>query len=170
MTIGYQEAVDRIELAVQENATELDLSELRLNALPPEINQLTNLTSLNLSNNQLSALPLEIVQLASLTKLNLRNNQLSVLLPEIGQLTNLTSLNLGINQLSALPPEIVQLVNLGFLNLALPEFAGLQVNPRFYPTNCADCAGQISDSPTKPPLKHEVCIDRLFTPRIPGEP
>jgi hypothetical protein len=54
--------------------------------------------------------------------------------------------------------------------MALPEFAGLQVNPRFYPTNCADCAGQISDSPTKPPLKHEVCIDRLFTPRIPGEP
>src|SRR5687768_4333546 len=80
---GYQEALRRIDVARVSGAMELDLSELGLEVLPPEVGQLANLQTLYLYGNQLSALP-----------------------PEIGQLTNLQRFNLNSNQLSALPPEI----------------------------------------------------------------
>jgi internalin A len=95
----------------------LDLSYEGLQALPPEIGQLSSLTSLNLSGNQLQALPPEIGQLSSLTSLKLWDNQLQALPPEIGQLSSLTEFNLGRNQLQALPPEIGQLSSLTSLYL-----------------------------------------------------
>lgn len=48
---GYREALRRIEEARRKGSGRLDLSRLRLAALPPEIGQLTALMSLNLSNN-----------------------------------------------------------------------------------------------------------------------
>src|SRR5689334_13431020 len=75
-------ASDLIEETLQHGATELDLSEMGLSQLPPEIWQLTHLERLNLSRNELTELP-----------------------PEIGELTNLQSLDLASNQLTSLPSE-----------------------------------------------------------------
>jgi internalin A len=55
----------------------LDLSRLKLNALPDVIGQLTSLQSLYLFSNQLSNLPPEIGKLTSLQSLELASNQLS---------------------------------------------------------------------------------------------
>ncbi len=116
---AYDEALRRIEACQRKgkNGTNLDLSELGLNSLPPEISQLTALTMLNLFSNQLCTLPPEIGQLTSLTELNLSINQLSNLPAEIGQLSALTELDLSNNQLSNLPAEIGRLSVLRKLNV-----------------------------------------------------
>ncbi len=135
----YQTAIDRIRQAADSRAETLDLSNLGLTSLPPEIGQLTNLKELNIfcntqsttymtatgkmehkniySGRELANLPPEIGQLASLTQLNLMGNRLTSLPPEIGQLASLTQLNLMGNQLTSLPPEIGQLTNLTCLYL-----------------------------------------------------
>ncbi|WP_395733765.1 COR domain-containing protein [Prosthecobacter sp.] len=99
------------------NGTRLDLGDLSLTTLPPEVGQLTALTTLVLSGNQLSSLPSEIGQLTALTTLDLQFNHLNALPPEIGQLIALTALSLYNNQLSSLPPEIGQLTALTELYL-----------------------------------------------------
>lgn len=68
---AYQEALQRIEEAAATGASELDLSGLGLESLPPEIGQLANLTTLSLGGNLLTALPPEIGQLTHLTYLNI---------------------------------------------------------------------------------------------------
>lgn len=107
-----------IERAKREEATELDLSENQLTALPSEIGHLTKLQKLDLIGNQLTALPPEIGQLANLRFLDLSDNQLTALSSKIGQLTNLQSLICIYNQLAALPTEIGQLINLEGLGLS----------------------------------------------------
>lgn len=76
-------ALERIQAALAEGTTELDLSDMDLTTLPPEIGQLTNLTWLDLSENQLPALPPEIGQLTNLTHLNLSGNPLTDPLPDV---------------------------------------------------------------------------------------
>ena len=107
-----QEARRRIEEAARTGADQLNLSNLELTALPPEIGQLQDLQVLDLYHNGLTTLPPEIGQLQSLQELYLQENQLTTLPPEIGQLKNLQTLSLSENQLTALPPEIGQLENL----------------------------------------------------------
>ena len=67
--MNQHEAMERIEKAVREVATELDLDDLGLTELPPQIGQLTSLKNLNLSKNLLTVLPPEITQLTSLEQL-----------------------------------------------------------------------------------------------------
>ena len=110
--IPEQIAQGRIEEAARTGAKELDLSSLKLSALPPEIGQLENLQQLNLAGNQLTALPPEIGQVQNLHRLDLGRNQLTALPPEIGQLQNLRMLDLFGNRLAALPTQIVQLQSL----------------------------------------------------------
>jgi Leucine-rich repeat (LRR) protein len=107
---GYQEALRLIEEARVTGATELDLSNMWLSTLPPEIGLLTHLQVLYAFNNNLTHLPPEIGQLTRLQVLILFDNQLSHLPPEIGQLTRLQALSLYNNQLSALPPRSVSFV------------------------------------------------------------
>jgi Leucine-rich repeat (LRR) protein len=92
-------ALERIEAAAASEATELNLSDLGLTELPPEIGQLTNLQELDLWGNQLTVLPPEIGQLTNLRWLDVAGNQLTVLPPEIGQLTNLRWLDVAGNPL-----------------------------------------------------------------------
>ena len=115
--IAYDKALEAIEACRRGRDLTLDLGELGLSRLPPEIGQLTALTHLNLSRNRLSSLPPEIGRITALTDLDLDGNQLSSLPPEIGQLTALIKLDLTGNQLSCLPPEIGQLTMLVVLNV-----------------------------------------------------
>ncbi|MGD1909029.1 MAG: leucine-rich repeat domain-containing protein [Leptolyngbyaceae cyanobacterium] len=119
---AYAEAQRRIQVALETQATALDLSWFGLRILPPEIGQLTNLQSLFLEGNLLSSLPPEIGQLTNLQSLILDRNQLSSLPPEIGQLTNLQGIKLSYNGLTGLPSEIGQLTNIQGLYLRLNKF------------------------------------------------
>jgi hypothetical protein len=128
---GYQEALRRIEAARVSGQIELDLTELELTELPPEIRQLTALQVLYVFHNNLTHLPPEIGQLTALQRLYLYSNQLSSLPLEIGQLAHLQLLDLSYNQLSALPSEFGQLTHLQSLSLnnnqliSLPPEIGL---------------------------------------------
>ena len=145
---AYNEALKRIEACRSKRGTELDLRDIGLSQLPPEIGQLTALTKLDLArnqlitlppeigrltalmtlylfDNQLSTLPSEIGQLRALRVLDLYGNQLSVLPAEISQFTTLTALYVGGNQLSALPPEIGQLTALEELDLKMNQLSTL---------------------------------------------
>ena len=68
-------ALKRIREAKENNATELNLSDLGLTEIPTEIRALTNLRELYLSNNQISEIS-GLDALSNLTKLNLARNQI----------------------------------------------------------------------------------------------
>lgn len=110
-------ALKRIEESERTCESRLDLSDLRLGALPPEIGKLKNLSILYLQFNQLTSLPPEIGQLTSLSTLHLNDNQLSSLPPEIGKLSNLTELDLDNNQISSLPRILGELAKLTRLDI-----------------------------------------------------
>jgi len=114
---GYQEALRRIEAARVSGATKLDLSQLGIETLPPEIGQLTTLQTLDLSHNELTTVSPQVSDLVHLQILNLSFNQLTILPAAIRQLTSLTILMLLGNQLTSLPPEIGELKNLQWLDL-----------------------------------------------------
>ncbi|MEO8117914.1 MAG: COR domain-containing protein, partial [Rhodoferax sp.] len=145
---AYDTALERIETCRLKRSSTLDLNDLGLTCLPPQIFSLTALTGLFIARNKLSSLPKEISQLTKLTHLALWENQLSSLPPEIGQLTALTTLYLSRNklhslplqlfhlseltvlglwgnQLSTLPPEIGQLTALTALHLSLNQLGSL---------------------------------------------
>ena len=105
---------------------QLDLTNRRLKALPPEVLHLTDLQRLDLDGNQLRSLPSEIGRLTGLLRLSLRHNQLTRVSREIGKLTDLESLDLEDNQLTALPPEITQLTALQTLGLRGNQLTALQ--------------------------------------------
>src|SRR5437660_1572803 len=73
---AYAEALKRIEACrkLGKKGTKLDLSNLGLSALPPEVGRLTALTELYLDGNQLTALPPEVGRLTALTVLYLHDN------------------------------------------------------------------------------------------------
>jgi len=113
----YARALKKIRKTKESKRTILDLSDMGLTSVPPEIGDLINLTGLYLNDNKLTLLPPEIGTLTKLTNLNLENNQLTALPPEIGKFTDLTYLSVSNNQLAALPPEIGALVKLDRLYL-----------------------------------------------------
>src|SRR5260221_12379132 len=98
---AYDTALRRIQrcLRVEQLGTSLDLADLGLTILPPEIGQLKALKRLQLRKNRLATLPREIGQLATLKELSLAYNQVTRLPLEIGQLTALEDLLLANNQL-----------------------------------------------------------------------
>jgi internalin A len=122
---GEQEALRRIREAEQDGATLLDLSDLELTTLPPEIGSLATLKALYLQRNELSALPSEIGSLTALHTLDLGDNQLSVFPAEIGSLTALQTLDLSDNQFSVFPAEINSLTVLLTLDLSGNELSVL---------------------------------------------
>jgi Leucine-rich repeat (LRR) protein len=123
----YQIALERIEDAAFTYAIILDLSDLNLTELPPEIWQLVDLRRLFLDGNQLASLSPEIWQLRYLRELRLSNNHLTSLPPEIGQLTGLEQVGLYSNRLTSLPREIGQLTLLESLNLTGNQLTSLPV-------------------------------------------
>ena len=138
---GYQIALERIRESKHKSAKELNLADLCLEILPPELWGLTELTSLYLGGshsqnfNRLTTLPSEIGQLTNLTLLDISGpyaNSFSIgngfftsLPSEIGALTKLTSLRLNNNYISYLPAEIGQLTNLTSLDIYVNELKSL---------------------------------------------
>ncbi|MGD1930099.1 MAG: COR domain-containing protein [Leptolyngbyaceae cyanobacterium] len=112
---AYAAAEKKIAEALQTRATGLDLSDMRLTALPESLGQLTQLRMLNLRNNQLTALPESMGQLTQLRSLTLTANQLTTLPESLGQLTQLQELNFSNNKISSLPESLGLLTELRIL-------------------------------------------------------
>lgn len=106
---------EKIRQALETRATSLDLNDLGLEVLPPEISRLSQLRALDLSSNQLLSLPPEISQLTRLQILDLRSNQLASVPAGVFQLSQLKTLVLSDNRLGSLPPEISRLSQLQIL-------------------------------------------------------
>ncbi|KAK3249987.1 leucine-rich repeat-containing protein [Cymbomonas tetramitiformis] len=104
-------------LALGPVARNIDATNNRLEALPPEIGQLNALQRLVVSRNQLRGVPADLGLLVQLKLLSLDNNMLTSLPPEIGQLHKLEKLHLHNNGLKSLPSEIGHLTSLRELNL-----------------------------------------------------
>ncbi len=75
----------------------LDLSNLGLPGIPPEIFELTNLVELDLSHNSIATVPPAIRQLTALKSLRLEDNRLSQLPREMGEMGWLEELTLSLN-------------------------------------------------------------------------
>jgi internalin A len=131
-----EEAVRRIDRAAEEKLTELDLSGLGLEELPPEIGKCTQLetlvlgkvnewSSVNLGKwtpqpitNRLTSLPEELRSLGNLRSIDLSGNPFGTipeLLLEMKQLKSLILTSIGLTEL---PEAIGQLSNLTQLNLS----------------------------------------------------
>ena len=111
-----EEAVRRIDRAAEEKLTQLDLSGLGLEELPPEIGKCTQLETLLLGKweeeqkewvgNELTKFPDAVLQLTNLKILSLVKNQITEIPEEIGQLSNLTELYLSYNPRGRTPDSI----------------------------------------------------------------
>jgi len=130
-----EEAVRRIDQAAEEKLTELDLSGLDLEELPPEIGKCTQLETLVLGEanrwsgfdgkwtpqpitNQLSALPEEVRSLGNLRSIDLSGNPFGTIPELLLEMKQLESLNLTSIGLTEIPEAICQLSNLTQLNLS----------------------------------------------------
>jgi hypothetical protein len=94
----------------------LDISNMNIAILPPEIGLLSGLTSFIFAKNEVQRIPHQIDGMKSLKILNAANNRLSVLPESLGRLRKLQDLNISHNQLRHLPPEIGQLSSLVYLD------------------------------------------------------
>ncbi|MEG4342869.1 leucine-rich repeat domain-containing protein [Microcoleus sp. A003_D6] len=142
-----EEAVRRIHRAAEEKLTELDLSGLELEELPPEIGKCTQLETLvlgkvekgewidgkltpKLITNHLIALPEELRSLVNLRSIDLSGNPFGKMPELLLRMKQLESLNLNSIGLKEIPQEIGQLSNLTELNfrynqiIQIPEVLG----------------------------------------------
>ncbi|MEG5162985.1 leucine-rich repeat domain-containing protein [Microcoleus sp. AT3-A2] len=136
-----EEAVRRIDQVAEEKLTELDLSGLGLEELPPEIGKCTQLESLVLGKvnrwrvgadgkwtplpitNQLTSLPDELRSLANLRSINLSSNPFGKMPELLLEMKQLESLNLTGIGLTEIPEAIGKLSNLIKLNLSHNQIA-----------------------------------------------
>jgi len=93
--------------------TKLDISNMKLIALSPNIALYNNITELFLQNNCLTHLPSDFfLALTQLRVLDLSANEMTWLQPEICQLVHLKEFNLNWNQIRELPVEMGKLFRL----------------------------------------------------------
>ena len=117
-------ALEKIEKAFQENDVKLELTGLRLGAIPREIGKLKSLKTLRLGPesrypedesidtqhkyyNYIKEIPEELCKLSNLETLDLEGNEIASLPPTFKNLTGLKHLNLRENLLP-IPPEILE--------------------------------------------------------------
>ena len=100
----------------------LDLSNLGITIIPPEIGLLTGLVELDLSGNKIEELPEEIGNLVKLEKLDVRSNRLRGLPSTLGNLESLTELGISFNRIEKLPESMTKLTNIRYLELGGNDF------------------------------------------------
>lgn len=117
----------KIEQAIEDSKTSVDLSRMNLTALPDDIADLRHIVvasksgsfrthlELYLSNNRLSTLPECLFEITNLAFLGLSGNRLEHLSPSISKLKNLISLNIGLNQIDFFPANLLKLTRLEHL-------------------------------------------------------
>ncbi len=108
----------------------LDLSDLHLTYLPPEIGHFQGLRMLFLHKNKLTVLPAELGNLNNLRMLYLDRNQLIKVPTELGGLRQLEVLNLNRNQLTEVPSELGNLTALLELCLSNNQISELPAELR----------------------------------------
>lgn len=104
-------------LHLKTGPVDLDLSALRLRALPENLSFLDGLHAFNLTSNKLEVLPDSIGAISTLEKIVLRDNRLQSLPESIGELSNLQHLMLMSNKFRNLPEPIVNLSKLKSLDM-----------------------------------------------------
>lgn len=109
--------VERLLSAAAAGRTELDLRDLELTEIPPEVFGMTHLRALDLSKNRLLVLPAAIGGLHRLQSLNLFRNQLERLPAELGDLTELGDLDVSANALTEVPSSLSRLTLLEMVRL-----------------------------------------------------
>lgn len=113
------------EISSLQNLQTLDLDRNNLSHLPSEFSKLQNLTTLTMNKNSLSSLPREITQLSKLNYLELKKNKLTSIPSEIGQLKELTYLDIATNKITSIPSEIGNLQKLDFFDLHKNQLASI---------------------------------------------
>jgi internalin A len=122
---AYGMALTRIEECWLDRSQALDLTNLGLATLPPEIGRLTWLSVLELDDNRLTSLPDEFKNLTSLACLYLKGNQFKTVPSQLGSLEGLVELDLDSNQITTLPPLLWRLTDLRGLYVGQNKIANL---------------------------------------------
>lgn len=126
------------------NLKKLDLSFLRLKAIPYEIGYFENLEELNLAGNNLQELPIEIYTLKNLKVLNLGDiisggNKLQYISKDIEKLTNLEILKLVYNdEIKELPKEVLKLENIDLISLSQKAILDTPIGKKIEQSFCID--------------------------------
>ncbi len=126
-TDQLDEAKRLIQYAAENKSTSINLSGLRLEHLPTEINELYDLETVDLSLNRFSEIPEELSKLPKLIDLDLSANQIETLHHNLKGFKNLQCLNLRLNKLYSLTDGISNLVNLTRLTLDGNRFSTIPV-------------------------------------------
>ncbi|XP_039393459.1 leucine-rich repeat-containing protein 57 isoform X1 [Mauremys mutica] len=100
------------------NLRTIDLSNNKIEILPPLMGKFSVLKSLALNNNKLTALPEELCKLKKLETLHLNGNHLTQLPATFGQLLALKTLSLSGNQLRTVPTQLCSLRHLDVVDLS----------------------------------------------------
>jgi Leucine-rich repeat (LRR) protein len=105
-------------LGLKDNLRTLDISENKINIIPPWIGEFQVLKSLNLSKNSITHLPCELSQLKKLEILNVSFNSLSYFPDSFVNFKALKTVNISHNQLKQFPLFLCQLTQVNFVDLS----------------------------------------------------
>ena len=112
------EGVCNVESVFQlSNLEKLDVSDLKLVALPEEVGNLSLLRELSVGNNLLTSLPERMGRLTSLHSLGVHENRLESLPTSFGRLSSLRTLWAPDNPILDFPREMAAFSQLSFVNL-----------------------------------------------------
>ena len=152
------------------DGNKMDLSMSGLTEVPvKDISVIKKATNLDLSNNQLTALPSTFCTLTHLIELDLSKNMISELPEEFGNLTNLKRLDLYGNKLTHLPLSFCHLKALKWLDLKnnplVPKLAEI-AGPCGDAQQCQQCARNVVSMLTQTAIKVEEDRKRLLEERL----
>ncbi|XP_006004816.1 leucine-rich repeat-containing protein 57 [Latimeria chalumnae] len=100
------------------NLRTMDLSNNKLETLPPLIGDFSSMKNLALNNNKLRELPVEICKLKKLEILYMNGNNLTRLPADFSKLSSLKTVGLSGNQLREFPVQLCNLQHLDMVDLS----------------------------------------------------